>query len=52
MFKNQRLDEILRMLEERQYMTVPELMQSLYVSEATPRRDISILEKNNLIPNL
>lgn len=49
MFKNQRLDEILRMLEERQYMTVPELMQSLYVSEATARRDIAILEKNNLI---
>lgn len=49
MFKNQRLDEILRMLEENQYMTVPELMETLFISEATARRDIATLEKNNLI---
>lgn len=49
MFKNQRLDKILQMLEEKQHLTVPELMQKLYVSEATARRDIATLEKNNLI---
>ena len=49
MFKNQRLDEILRLLEEKQYMTVPELMETLFISEATARRDIAALEKNNLI---
>ena len=49
MFKNQRLDEILRLLEEKQYMTVPQLMETLFISEATARRDIATLEKNNLI---
>ena len=49
MFKNQRLDEILRILEEKQHLTVPELMERLFISEATARRDIATLEKNNLI---
>ena len=49
MFKNQRLDEILRLLEEKQHMTVQELTETLFISEATARRDIATLEKSNLI---
>ena len=49
MFKNQRLDEILHILQDCRYITIPDLAARLYVSQATVRRDISILEQNNLI---
>lgn len=49
MFKNQRLSEMMRIIEECQHITVPELAKRLYISEATVRRDIAILEKNNLV---
>lgn len=49
MFKNQRLDELLRLLETERYMTVPQLAQRLFVSEATARRDLAALEKEGLV---
>ena len=49
MFKNQRLDEILTLLQQRRYITVAELADTLYASPATIRRDIALLEKSKLI---
>jgi len=49
LFKNQRLQEMLRIIRESQHATVPELAQRLFISEATVRRDIAILERNGLI---
>lgn len=49
MLKGQRLDEILSIVRECRYTTVAELADRLYASPATIRRDIALLEKNELI---
>lgn len=49
MFKNQRLDEILSILQQCHYITVADLARRLYASPATIRRDVALLEKSKLI---
>lgn len=49
MFKNQRLDEIMNIISKCHYITVADLAQQLYASQATVRRDIAILEKSGLV---
>ena len=49
MLKNQRLDEILGIIQQEHYITVSELSARLYASPATIRRDIALLEKSGLI---
>lgn len=49
MLKNQRLDEILNIVQQQHYITVAELSDRLYASPATVRRDIALLEKSGLI---
>ena len=48
MLKCQRQEEILSILEQKKAMNIPELARSLYVSEATVRRDLNALEKLGL----
>lgn len=45
MLMEQRLQEILRILEERQSVTVQELTELLSTSESTIRRDLSVLDR-------
>ena len=47
MLKNQRLDEILGIIQQEHYITVSELSARLYASPATIRRDIALLEKSD-----
>ena len=49
MFKSQRLDEMMAILKRCQYATVSELAAELYASEATIRRDITLLEQRGLV---
>lgn len=49
MFKNQRLDEILSIVQQQHYVTVSELSDRLYASPATIRRDVALLEKSRLV---
>jgi len=49
MFQNQRLGEIIQIVGQCHYITVAELAERLYVSQATVRRDVAILEKNGLV---
>lgn len=49
MFKNQRLDQILAILQQCRYITIAELAERLYASPATIRRDVALLEKSKLI---
>ena len=49
MLKNQRLDEILGIIQQEHYITVSELSARLYASPATIRRDIAQQEKSGLI---
>lgn len=49
MFKNQRLDEMMNIISQCHYITVADLAQRLYASQATVRRDIAILEKSGLV---
>ena len=49
MLKNQRLDEILSIVQQQHYVTVAELSDRLYASPATIRRDVALLEKSKLI---
>lgn len=48
-FKNQRLDEIMHIISQCHYITVSDLAQRLFASQATVRRDIAILEKGGLV---
>ncbi len=45
MLTEQRLDIILKLLEERKSITVTELRELLDASESTVRRDITALDK-------
>lgn len=49
MFQNQRLEEMLGLIEEKHYISVAELSKRMYVSQATIRRDLTILEKRGLV---
>lgn len=49
MFKNQRLDEIMNIISQCHYITVANLADRLFASQATVRRDIAILEKSGLV---
>lgn len=49
MFRSQRLEEIMCIVSQQRYVTVAELVNRLFASPATIRRDISILEKDQLI---
>ena len=49
MIKNQRLDEILNIVQKNRHVTVAELADRLYASPATIRRDIALLERSELI---
>ena len=48
MLKCQRQEEILSILEKKRALPVSDLAKSLYVSEATIRRDLNTLEKLGL----
>lgn len=43
---NERQSEILALLEDREFITVPELCKKLYASPSTIRRDLTFLEQN------
>ncbi|MBE6761282.1 MAG: DeoR/GlpR transcriptional regulator [Ruminococcaceae bacterium] len=45
----ERHKQILKLLEERKSMTVPELCTEIYASPATVRRDLAALEKEGLL---
>lgn len=49
MIKNERLDKIIKILEERKHCTVNFLANKLYVTPITIRRDIKILEEKGLV---
>lgn len=49
MIKNERLDMIIKILEERKHCTVNFLANKLYVTPITVRRDIKILEEQGLV---
>ncbi len=49
MLRDERLDRILRFLDERGFTTVPQLCDLFKVSPATIRRDLSDLEQKQLI---
>lgn len=49
MIPDDRREEILRILQEKRYMTVQELAKMLYVSEPTVRRDLVDLEREGSI---
>ena len=49
MIKGERLDRILEILKHKKYCTVDELVSELRYSPATIRRDLTLLEKQNLV---
>ena len=49
MYQNERLNEIIRILQENGYTTVKYLTDKLHYSTATINRDLNILEKQNLL---
>jgi len=49
MLQKERRDRILEILGERRYATVPELAGTVYVSDATIRRDLKQLETEGLV---
>lgn len=49
MIKGERLDRILEILKHKKYCTVDELVSKLRYSPATIRRDLTLLEKQNLV---
>ena len=49
MFQNERFDRIYTILSERGSVTVQYLQKQLFVSEATVRRDLEIMENNGLL---
>ena len=48
MLVEKRQQMILKMLEERKSVTVNEIKDSLGISESTIRRDLTMLDKENL----
>ena len=52
MLEDERLDQIIACLRERQTDTVKNLAQRLYASEATIRRDLTTLERRGLVKRL
>lgn len=49
MFRNERKNEILKILSAREYVTVAELSKLLYTSESSIRRDLVELEQETLV---
>jgi len=49
MLKNQRQDQILKLVLEKGSMTVEDLMKSMNVSAATVRRDLTYLDRSKLL---
>ena len=49
MFKNEREQEIMKVLDENDYVTVRALSDILYTSESSIRRDLSELEKKGFV---
>ncbi len=49
MAKNKRFDEILKLLNENEYLTVAYLCEKLHYSPATIRRDITAMQQNGII---
>ena len=49
MFKNERQEQITRLIGQKKSMTVAELAEKMYVSEATVRRDLRELERAGAI---
>ena len=49
MIKNERLDNIIKILEKENYSSVNHLAGLLYVAPVTIRRDLKILERNGLV---
>lgn len=50
MFAQEREEEIMSVLRKKKAVTVKELSQKLYVSEATVRRDLSRMERTGALP--
>lgn len=49
MYKNERLSEILAILEKNRYISVEYLAAKLHISPSSIRRDLSVLEKQGLV---
>lgn len=49
MYKNEREQEIIKLLSEQRYMTVKQLSMLLYASESSTRRDLTSLETKGLV---
>lgn len=49
MYRNEREQEILKLLSSEGYITVKQLSRLLYTSESSVRRDLAILEKQGLV---
>ena len=49
MYRNERENEILKLLSSEGYVTVKQLSQLLYTSESSIRRDLTSLEKQGLV---
>ena len=49
MYRNERLKDIMNLLEKNKKMHVTDMQNRLFLSQSTLRRDLIYLEKNNLI---
>lgn len=49
MYRNERLKDIMNLLEKNKKMHVTDMQNKLFLSQSTLRRDLIYLEKNNLI---
>jgi DeoR/GlpR family transcriptional regulator of sugar metabolism len=49
MFRNEREDEIIRILSDSNYMTVENLARKLFISPSSIRRDLTDLEKRGVV---
>lgn len=52
MYGVERLDKILHMLSEKQALSTHEIAKTLYISEATVRRDLIALEKEGMVKRI
>ena len=49
MYPNERLNEIIEILEKNRYVSVEYLSRRLHISPSSIRRDLSVLEKKGLV---
>jgi DeoR/GlpR family transcriptional regulator of sugar metabolism len=49
MYQQERMDKIIKILKENQYVTVDYLVQEIRYSPASIRRDLTLLEKQGLV---